>query len=304
MSVSTPETAPLGVAVVIVSWNTRDLLARAVTSALAEGIDVPVRVFVVDNASTDGSADMVAAHYRQCELVRSAENLGFGRANNLAIEQSDEPFVLLLNSDAELQPGALRALVSELQVHPEAGAAGARLAYPDGRAQPSVFAFPSLRRYALELVGVADGLTVFVKPRQGEADWVSGACLLLRRQALRVAGAFDACYHMYSEEMDLCRRLWDHGWTVRYCPGAQVVHHVGRSVRHRRVEQPSLLWESRLIYHERHHPAWQEPVLRWMVRTSYLARAVVWGLRARFERTALRSEWSDRARAAWLLARL
>lgn len=291
------------VAVIVVSWNTRDLLERAVLSALQQQPDGQLRVYVVDNASSDGSGEMVAQRFPEARVMQLAENLGFGRANNLAIEQTDEPYILLLNSDAELRLGAVAALRAEMLTDPKAGAVGARLVYPDGRWQSSVFSFPSLRKYTLELLGVSDALTSSVHHHDGEQCWMSGACLLLRRSALQHVGVFDPAFHMYSEEMDLCRRLWSGGWTVRYCSEAVAAHSVGQSVRHRHIEQPRLLWESRLRYHRKHHTAREAAALAGLVSAAYLGRCIVWGVRGLMSRTRDRRRWLDRARSAWLLAR-
>ena len=290
------------VAVVVVSWNTRALLERAIRSIPAVCGNRAVAIHVVDNASVDGSADMVAECFPGVVLWRLTENVGFGQANNLAIATSSGPYVLLLNSDAELWPGALDALVTVLASAPEAGAVGAKLIYPDGRGQPSAFAFPTLWRYALELLGIGDAATTGARRGGEDVDWVSGACLLLRRQALDMVGAFDPGFHMYAEEMDLCKRLWRCGWTVRQCPAAVAVHHVGQSVQRRCVEQPRLLWVSRLRYHRKHYPAWESVLLAGMVRAAFLARWLAWSVRGLMAPAESRGSWRTRALAARALA--
>lgn len=302
-------TPPTTLAVIIVSWNTRDLLAAAIESALASAGDLLVRVYVIDNASTDGSPDTIAERFSAVTLIRNAVNEGFGRANNRGSQASSEPFILLLNSDAVLQPGALEALVAELSAHPETGAVGARLVFPDGRFQASFNDFPSLSMYALELSGLArrlrgDTYPSYPEHRSGEAravDWVVGACLLLRRAALDDIGGFDPAYHMYAEEMDLCQRLWQSGWTVRYCPEAVAIHHVGQSTRLRAIEQPRMLWESRVLYHKKHRPQWEVLCLVWMVRVAYLVRGLVWSALALLSGGEAHVIWRGRARSAWHL---
>ena len=127
---------PPTVAIILVSWNTRELLRRALQS-IRDHAALPVHVVVVDNASGDGSPKMVRAEFPEATVIVNPDNRGFGQANNQGFAASDEPLILLLNSDAELTPGALPALVDTLQRHPEAGAVGARLVFPDGRFQAS-----------------------------------------------------------------------------------------------------------------------------------------------------------------------
>lgn len=302
--------SPTEVAVIIVSWNTRDLLADSIVSALAAEGEESVRVYVVDNASADGSAEMVARRFPGAVLIRNTDNVGFGRANNQGFQASSEPFVLLLNSDAELRPGALSAMLRALEADPRSGAVGACLLFPDGRFQASYNAFPSLVSDGMALVGLARFVygprypsypeDRSLTPR--EVDWVGGACMLLRRTALDGIGGFDPDYHMYSEEMDLCRRILDAGWAVRFCPEATAIHHGGQSTRQRPSEQPRLLWESRLLYYRKHHSAWQAATLSAMIRLAYLCRSVAWGLRGYASRPSVRPFWMARARAAWSLA--
>lgn len=298
------------VAIILVSWNTRDLL-RVALSSIRQHAGQPVRVIVVDNASSDGSPDMVRIDLPGARLVVNTENRGFGQANNQGFAVADEPYTLLLNSDAELTPGALPALIDDLERHPEAGAVGARLVFPDGRFQAAWYRFPTLWTYGLELAAVSRGVygreypSVADVPTPGSvpADWVSGACMLVRREAIMAIGGFDPDYHLYSEEMDLCRRMWRAGWSVRYCPTAVAVHHVGQSARQRAIEQPRLLWESRLTYFRKHHTAAHTAALYAMIQAAYAGRWIVWSARALTASGPTRQHWRLRARAASTLVR-
>jgi GT2 family glycosyltransferase len=265
-----------------------------------------VRVYVVDNASGDGSAEMVRAEFPQVRLIVNPLNRGFGQANNQAIAAGDEPLILLLNSDAELTPGALPALVGVLERHPAAAVVGARLVFPDGRFQASYNRFPRLGHDALALAGLARWAVGEHYPSASEArsreartvDWVGGACMLVRRAALAGEPGFDPDYAMYSEEMDLCRRIHDAGWAVRYAPDAVAVHHRGQSARQRPIDQPRLLWESRLLYYRKHRRRHEAALLAMMIRVAYLGRALVWGARSLAARPAERAEWRSRTRSA------
>ena len=304
---------PPTVAIILVSWNTRELLRGALQS-IRDHAALPVHVVVVDNASGDGSPKMVRAEFPEATVIVNPDNRGFGQANNQAFAASDEPLILLLNSDAELTPGALPALVDTLQRHPEAGAVGARLVFPDGRFQASYNRLPRLAHEALALAGLA---RLFLGPRYPSVseqqshsprtvDWVGGACMLLRLQALaQLPGTpgFDPDYHMYSEEMDLCKRISDAGWTIRYAPEAVVIHHGGQSTRQRPLDQPRLLWESRLLFYRKHRPHHEAVLLAGLVRAAYKARALVWGLRGRLSSAADRDGWLARAESARALVR-
>lgn len=295
------------VSVVLVSWNTRDLLAAAVASVPPAAAGAPTEIVVVDNASTDGSPEWVADHHPEVTLIRNTANEGFGRANNRGFAASTAPYILLLNSDAALRPGALEVLVESLAAHPEAGAVGARLVFPDGRFQASYADFPTLRSEALALAGLAARIHGPRYPSREEADsrearevdWVGGACVLLRRTALDAAGGFDPDYHMYSEELDLCRRVWRAGWTVRYCPAAVAAHHGGQSTRQRPADQPLWLWTSRVRYFRKHHARWEAAALGWMIRAAYVGRGLWWTARSLASRGSAREIWRRRASSAW-----
>lgn len=299
---------PPTVAIILVSWNTRELLRRALQS-IRDHAALPVHVVVVDNASGDGSPEMLRAEFPEATVIVNPDNRGFGQANNQGFSASNEPLILLLNSDAELTPEALPALVDALRQHPQAGVVGARLVFPDGRFQASYNRFPRLAHDALALAGLA---RPFLGPRYPsaserqsrsprEVDWVGGACMLLRRQALnQLPGApgFDPHYHMYSEEMDLCKRIQGAGWAIRYAPEAMVIHHGGQSTRQRPLDQPRLLWESRLLYYRKHRPRHEAVLLAGLVRAAYRARARAWGLRARLAPATERDGWLARAESA------
>ncbi len=293
---------PPEVAVVIVSWNTRDLLARAVSSAVAAAGETELKIFVVDNASTDGSAEMVRRAFPTTRLLVNDFNVGFGAANNQALAESSAPFALLLNSDAELKTGSMSALLAEMSAHPECGAVCPRLTYADGRFQPSFADFPSLAQDAVLLLGLGKllrpgypGYPEAAAHTAREVDWASGACLLVRRAAWGTAPPFDEGFPFYVEETDLCRRLRNDRWTVRFCPAAVAVHDVGQSAQLRADEQPGLLWQGRLHYYAKHKPAWQVAVLRAMVRVGYVARWTAWRTLAALRRG---DGWRTRATAA------
>lgn len=229
---------PSPVDIIIVSFNTRDLLHACLASVRAHAPQS--RAIVVDNASADASADMVAAEFPEATLIRSPKNIGFGAANNLGIAAGDAPLLLFLNSDAELTAGALPALAAALDSDPRAVMAGPRLEGPDGAFQPSCRRIPNAWRYAWGLSGLAarfpwlrslDTWYTEAEHRPGLCPgMLSGACFLARRDYLAAIGNFDPRLFLYEEETDLALPARKRGLRMRYVPSARVVHHGGASV--------------------------------------------------------------------------
>lgn len=266
----THETVP-AVTVIVVSWNTRDLLARCLESLASTAADLDVEVAVVDNGSTDGSLDMLRSRFPRARVLANSENVGFGRAVNQAARASNAPYLLLLNSDAALSPGALASLLAVAESHPRAGLVGACIRNPDGTFQGSYAPFPNLGREFLILSGLGRLLFGSWYPSRGPwmsrqlqaVDWVSGACVLVRRAAFDALGGFDEGYFLQGEEMDLCFRMRGKGWNVWYQPDAKAVHEGGGSSRGRNRDLIELhLYRGRLRFFSRHRSAWQARMLR------------------------------------------
>ena len=250
------------VSVVLVSFNTRDLL-RECRQAVFTGSDVSLEVFVVDNASSDGSAEMVRAEFPEVTVIANEVNLGFAAANNRALERASGRYAVLLNPDALLRPGDLERAVSKMEATPSAGLAGARLVGRDGSWQPSARQFPSLTNDVLALSGLSAKFgrsrffgradRTWANPEEpAPVDWVPGAFSIIRSEVLKTVGCFDERFFLYYEEVDLCRRIVEAGWQVWYWPELVVVHIGGGS--------QLALWRMRsaLLYYRKHHPqqAW------------------------------------------------
>ena len=220
--------------VVIVAHNAGDLLRAAVDSAVEQA--GAIHVWVMDAETTDGSTAAVAATLPEGRL-RSVPNSGFSASNNRGIELTDGEFVLLLNPDAVLGDGALAALLESAERNPRAGIIGPTVMNPDGTVQANSFGrFPTLAsalslrlwRFAQRLRG---NRTFSPKlPSQATpVDWVTGACMLVRRAAIDDVGPMDEQFFLYMEDVDWCHRMRDRGWLVVLEPAATVVHHLGRS---------------------------------------------------------------------------
>jgi GT2 family glycosyltransferase len=199
----------LDVSIAIVSFNTRDTLRESLRSIVCETGELSLEVLVVDNGSSDGSTAMVEEEFPDVRLIRSAENLGFGAGNNLAIEASRGRYIVLLNSDAFLCPGSLEAAVEGMDRFPQAGLAGGRLVGRDGSWQPSARMFPNVISDAFVLIGLAAKYPrsrifgwsdrTWADPSEAaEVDWVPGAFSIIRAEVLRKVGWFDPRFFLYS----------------------------------------------------------------------------------------------------------
>lgn len=241
------------VGAVVVSFNTRDHLLRCLESLYAHA-GLPLRAVVVDNASTDGSAEAVRARFPDALVIANETNLGFSRANNIGLRAAGAEYALVLNSDCEIAPGGLTALCALLDARPDVGIVGPRTVGGDGRAQvsfgPALTPIAEWRQGRL-VRGVKAGEAAALRraesqaARESEPDWVSASCLLARRSALDAVGGFDESFFLYEEDVDLCLRVRQAGWRIVYTPSATVVHHLGRS-----MEQAPVL--ARLEYHRSH----------------------------------------------------
>jgi GT2 family glycosyltransferase len=246
--------------IVIVNWNTCDLLQACLQSIFDDLPDGSTEVWVVDNASTDGSDAMVAENFPQVRLIRSQQNLGFAAANNLAIRRSSGRYLLLLNPDTQVEPGTLETLLQFLETSFEFGAAGARLLNSDGSLQVSAYPRPTLFRefwrlfhldkikplanYPMSEWGVDDSRDV---------DVLMGACLLARRKILDEIGLFDEDFFMYSEEVDLCYRVQRAGWRLAWVPQARVIHHGGQSTQQVAREMFLQLYRGKIKFFRKHY---------------------------------------------------
>ncbi|MHB8629500.1 MAG: glycosyltransferase family 2 protein [Aggregatilineales bacterium] len=284
-------------AVILISWNVRALILDALRTLTADlatsGLDA--EVWVVDNASSDGSPDAIRAEFPQVHLIAGDKNLGFGAGNNVALRAlgfRDEPTpvpdgpraVFLLNSDTRILPGAVRALYDTLTTQSNAGIVGARLEYDDGSFQDGAFAVPGLAQLVIDLFPLGwlphrvfnrlyssrlNGRYPRVWYDGGRAFPVGhtlGATMLLRREVIEQTGLFDEQFFMYCEEIDWSLRIREAGWQIYCQPNARVVHLGGQSTSQIRTESLTNLWRSRLLLYAKHYP----PLKRW------LARRLVW----------------------------
>ena len=240
------------VAVAVVSWNTRDLLAPCLRSLAPEAEAGRAEVWVVDNASSDGSAEMVRADFPEVKLIASEENLGFGKAVNLVAGRTAAPWIAPANADVELTPGALATLIDTGESRPELAVVAPRLRLPNGDTQQSVHAFPTLPLTLLFNLGIhrlsgrlADHLLLehhWNADRARTVDWAIAAFLLVRREAFDAVGGFDEAHWMYAEDLDLCWRLRRAGWRTHYEPTAVVRHSASAAATQAFADQVITRW--------------------------------------------------------------
>jgi GT2 family glycosyltransferase len=298
------------ISVLIVSWNTCEYTLRAVASAVDASNRRQVEVIVVDNASSDGSADAIAEHFPNVRLVRSAENIGFGRANNLAADLAAGEHLLLLNSDAALDPGALDVLAASLDADASVGCAAPRLHFPDGAPQPSCAPFPAPFSEAMAALGIDRwllphrtpdryGRRVWAATRPLPVDWATGACLLVRRAALHGEPLFDTRFFMYSEETDLCLRLRRRGYATLFVPEASAMHVGGASGRALDHAMLRTFYQSREIFLRKHYGRSAAVAFHAALRIGSLLRVVAASLLSRVQRDPA---W-DRTRARYAALR-
>jgi len=241
--------------IALVSYNTRNLLKGCLSSVYGKTAGLEFEVIVVDNASTDGTLEMLKREFSQVKIIGNRENQGFAGANNQAIEQSKGRYLLLLNPDTLFKSGSLHKMITFMDDNSEVGALGCKILYPDGRIQPSNDNFPGLFTELFRMVqlkrlipdpkmrakigrkwGKMLGRTLggylnlyWDTERIREVDWITGAFFLIRRKAIQDVGLLDENFFMYYEDADWCYRMRQRGWKIFYFPFFEIVHYVGES---------------------------------------------------------------------------
>jgi N-acetylglucosaminyl-diphospho-decaprenol L-rhamnosyltransferase len=269
------------IAVAIVTYNTREHLRACLATVLG---DAPYEVMVVDNGSSDGSVELVKAHFPDVALHPNRQNRGYGAGANQAIADCKAKYVLLLNSDTLLAPGALEALADYLDRNPRAAIVGPRLLYRDGQLQRSCFPFPTplnsfLRESALSsLIRHVPMLRehyllTWSHTHPRVVPWVLGAALAIRREAFEAVGGFDESFFMYYEEIDLCYRLHAAGWQVHFAPVTNIVHIGEASTIRNRSAMAVQLYGSMNHFYRRHYSVGQMRKLR-LIKTYIMLRNI------------------------------
>ncbi|MBI4670610.1 MAG: glycosyltransferase family 2 protein [Chloroflexi bacterium] len=296
----------LDISFILVSWNVRELLKRALEAILADAAaaNCVAEIIVVDNASRDGTVEMLRADFPHVHVIANTENVGFTRGNNQgltatasgqygtnavsfpspATAAASGRYIFLLNPDTELLPGALRALLDYMDAPENArvGIVGPQLVYADGSLQSSRRRFPKFSTALFESTKLEqwfpnNSLITDYRLRPNsvremtddsttqDVDWVVGAAMFVRRAVYEQIGGFDERFFMYSEELDWCYRAKQAGWRVVYFPNARVLHHEGKSSEQVIAQRDIYFHSSKVRYFKKHHGVLQGELLRWFL---------------------------------------
>jgi len=256
-----------GLSVIIVNWNTKDLLCECVDSLTQALKKIDTEVFVVDNGSLDGSAAAVREKFPGVRLIENQVNIGFARANNQAISSSSGGYLLLLNPDTQVKDQAIERMLSFMNTHGEVGLVGVQLLNADGSKQNSIANFPSL---ATELLNKSLLRWLFPKRFPGketdytgpiEVDSVIGACMMVRRKALEQIGLLDEKFFLFLEETDWCYRMKKAGWKIYHIPQAEILHFQGKSAEAEKGKARIEYYRSRYHYFRKNRGSFQTSAL-------------------------------------------
>ncbi|MHB1000915.1 MAG: glycosyltransferase family 2 protein [Armatimonadota bacterium] len=265
--------------IIIVNWNTKDLLRRCLQSIYENPATGDMEIIVVDNASGDESASMVRNEFGDVLLIANSENTGYAEGNNQGFKIAKSDNILLLNPDTEIRPCALDVMLSFLGAHPDAAAVAPKLVYPDGRPQSSCRGFPEPWSILFEYTKLsrifpgsrtfgAYRMTWFDYSRESEVDQPMASCMLIPRKAVDDIGIFDAGFPIFFNEVDWCYRAKQRGWKIFYTPNAEVLHHVGGSTRQ---VKPAMIKESHRSlkkFYDKHYKNRISSVLYWIIMSA------------------------------------
>ncbi len=277
----------LDLSIIIVSWNTRYILCDCVASIYAQTRDIKFEVIVIDNASIDGSAEMVKREFPQIVLVENSKNAGFAAANNQGINIARGRYVLLLNSDTIVLDDAISKTVSFANDNPAAAVVGCRILNPDKTLQPTCFMFPSLLNMFLSTAYLyklfprswffgREQMSWWNRDDVREVDVVTGCFMLVRREAIEQVGVMDERFFMYGEETDWCYRFRQAGWKILFTPSAEIIHLGGASTKQMKPEMVLQLRASILLFLKKHRGRWVHVLACLLVATFFLLRVPYW----------------------------
>lgn len=279
LSTAAADLPMIDLSIVLVCWNNKDYLVPCLHSLYGSQMRTRCEVVVVDNGSTDGSIEVLAQEFPQVRVIQNTENVGLSRASNQGIQATTGRYILLLNNDTLVNGRSLDALTEFLDTQPDAGAVGGELLNPDGSFQSGYASFSSLPQEFLIATGLGDRLWSGY-PSHGRSDkvkrvdWLSSACLMLRREALEQVGLLDEQYFVYGDEADLQFRLKHAGWQIYYLPNAAIIHFGGRSMN--RWRRRRLVYRGKLLFYKKRYSPLPTLGLRMLFGTLTFAKTLVW----------------------------
>ncbi len=267
-------------AIIIVSWNTKDLTRKCIASALGSERNFELEVIVVDNASADETPAMIRQEFPQVNLIANEDNRGFGRACNQGIAATNAENVFFLNPDAEIEPNALQYMLNYLDSHPGVGALGCALRYPDGSTQRAYYDFYSFLGSLKDNQLIKKRLKDASQEKTGPVDWVIGAVFMVRSSVLAEVGTFDEDFFLYGEEMELQFRIRKAGWEIVYVPEVGAMHYAGKSAGQARLNSTIHNYRGRYLFLRKHYPL--PSVVLYLIKAllALLFWTIFWGIQA------------------------
>jgi GT2 family glycosyltransferase len=286
------ETVP-DLSIVMVCWNDKGYLEPCLHSLYNSGLRSTFDVVAVDNGSTDGSQEMLRKEFPEVKLIQNDHNAGLGKASNQGIEATRGRYVLLLNNDTIVNGPSFDAMVDFLGKHPEVAAVGGQLLNPDGTVQSCYNDFPTLREEFLIATRLGDRLwpgypSNVTDTQVRSVDWMTSACLMLRRDALDQVGLLDEQYFIYGDETDLQYRLKKAGWQMYYLPQATTIHYGGGSMN--RWGRRRMVYRGKMLFFQKNYGPVRTGALRVMLAGLSIAKIGIWGV------AFVLPGWRDRAR--------
>lgn len=276
-----PKPAEFDMSIVMVTMNNRQYLEPCLESLYTAGLKSTFELVLVDNGSTDGTPDMMREQYPEVQLIVNDSNVGLSKACNQGIEATTGRTILLLNDDTLVNSESLDALVSFLDDHPVAGAVGGKLLNPDGSFQAGYARFSTLPEELVIATGLGGELTEGYPSHHDSSevlpvDWITSACLLLRREALEQIGLLAEDFFIYGDEVDLQYRLAQGGWRVYYLPDATTVHYGGRSMN--RWRRRKMVYRGKMLFYQKNYGPWKTGALRLMLGVLSTLKMIPWGV--------------------------
>jgi GT2 family glycosyltransferase len=275
------------VSIIIVNWNTKELLRNCLSSVYEYAGNVDYEVIVIDNASTDGSAEMVKNDFQQVILIENSDNRGFAAANNQGMAIAKGRYVLLLNSDTVVLDNAIADTVRFADENPQAAVIGCRVLNPDRTLQRTCFMFPSILNMLLSSTYLyklfpksrffgRENMTWWDATDVREVDYVRGCFMLVRREGIEQVGLMDERFFMYSEETDWCYRFKKGGWKVVFMPKADIIHLLGASTKKKRTEMTLQVWGSLLLFFKKHKSVPTYATMCFLIAIFLILRIPYW----------------------------
>jgi len=302
----------LDLSIIVVSYNTKAVTLRCLESVLGEISGHSTEVIVVDNASSDDSVDSIRQSFPSVKVICNLRNIGFAAGNNLGMKNAVGRFFLLINSDAFVQPGAIKALFEFLTDNPDYALVGPRILNADGSLQRSCFRFPSPGRAWVENLWISAPFSPdsilgnyrrWPHDREQEVDWVIGACFMVRREAYKQIGGFDERFFMYAEETDWQLRMRRAGWKIGFTPAAIVTHLGGASGEAERPRVNQNFFDSLDYYEVKHHGIVGLILLRVAMIVGSAPRVIAWSILFAFSPARRTTAKAKMRLHSWLLIR-